>query len=288
MTRRDEHLDVLVRHLGAAYYQALHGDGSAADVTRALEKVALAKGAGAQETPQAAPAASGTRGRTGRWRVSDVMTTKVISVTRHSDYHQIARLLHEHHLTAVPVVTPEGRVVGVVSEADLLRKQELHESAGREPAWLLRPADRTKADARTAEGLMTSPAVTIGPDALLGTAARLMSARHVKRLPVVDEDGELVGIVSRTDLLRVFLRPDADIQAEVTAVLTDIVLADPAQIRVSVHNGMVALGGRLATEEQVTSAIRLIGAVDGVVGVTSKLHAPRPDNWPGAGYHIPG
>jgi CBS domain-containing protein len=285
MTRRDEHLDVLVRHLGAAYYQALHGDGSAADVTRALEKVAAAEGAGAPDP--GAPAAPGTSSRTGRWRVRDVMTTKVVSVTRHSDYHQIARLLHEHHLTAVPVVTPEGRVAGVVSEADLLRKQELHESAGKEPAWLLRPADRTKAEAKTAEGLMTAPAVTIGPDALLGTAARLMSARHVKRLPVVDEDGRLVGIVSRTDLLRVFLRPDADIKAEVTALLTDIVLADPAQVQVSVHNGMVELGGRLATEEQVTSAIRLTGAVDGVVGVTSKLHAPRPENWPGAGYHIP-
>jgi CBS domain-containing protein len=287
MTRRDEHLDVLVRHLGAAYYQARHGDGSAADVTRALQKVAEAEGAGAQETAQDAPAAPGTSGRTGRWRVSDVMTTKVISVTRHSDYHQIAGLLHEHHLSAVPVITSEGRVAGVVFEADLLRKQELHESADREPAWLLRPADRTKADARTAEELMTAPAVTIGPDALLGTAARLMSARHVKRLPVVDEDGKLVGIVSRTDLLRVFLRPDADIDAEVTAVLTDIVLADPAQVRVSVHKGMVALAGRLASEEQVTSATHLIGAIDGVVSVTSKLHVPRPENWPGAGYHIP-
>jgi len=287
MTRRDEHLDVLVRHLGAAYYQALHGDGSVADVTKALEKVAEAEGDGAQETAPAAPAAPGKPGRTGRWRVGDVMTTKVVSVTRHSDYHDIARLLHEHHLTAVPVITPEGRVAGVVSEADLLRKQELHESGDREPSWLLRPTDRTKADAKTAEGLMTAPAVTIGPDALLGTAARLMSARHVKRLPVVAEDGKLVGIVSRTDLLRVFLRPDADIEAEVLAVLTDIVLADPAQVQVSVHNGSVTLAGRLDTEEQIASALRLTGAVDGVVGVRSKLHAPRSENWPGAGYHIP-
>jgi len=287
MTRRDEHLDVLVRHLGAAYYQALHGDGSAAEVTKALEKVAEAHGEGAPEMAPTAAAAAVKTGRTGRWRVSDVMTTKVISVSRRSDYHQIARLLHEHHLTAVPVVTSDGRVAGVVSEADLLRKQELHESAEKEPTWLLRPGDRSKADAKTAQGLMTSPAVTIGPEALLGTAARLMSARHVKRLPVVDEDGGLVGIVSRTDLLRVFLRPDADIEAEVTAVLTEIVLAEPAQVQVSVHNGVVALGGRLETEEQVASAIRLAGAVDGVVGVTSKLHAPRPDNWPGAGYHIP-
>jgi CBS domain-containing protein len=286
MTRRDEHLDVLVRHLGAAYYHALHGDGSAAEVARALERVAEADGEGGAETAPAA-AAAGRPGRTGRWRVSDVMTSKVISVAGYCDYRQIARLLHEHHLTAVPVVTSDGRVAGVVSEADLLRKQELHESAEKEPTWLLRPADRSKAGAATAQGLMTSPAVTIGPDALLGTAARLMSARHVKRLPVVDADGELVGIVSRTDLLRVFLRPDADIEAEVTGVLTDVVLADPAQVRVSVHNGMVALAGRLATEEQVASAVRLTRAVDGVVGVTSKLHAPRPENWPGAGYHIP-
>lgn len=287
MTRRDEHLDVLVRHLGAAYYQAVHGGGSAADVTTALQKVAQARGEAPSRPAPAAAAAARGAGRTGRWRVSDVMTAEVVSVSRHTDYRKIARLLHEHHLTAVPVVTPEGQVAGVVSEADLLRKQELHESAAREPAWLLRPSDRTKADARTADGLMTSPAVTIGPDALLGTAARLMSARHVKRLPVVDADGKLVGIVSRTDLLRVFLRPDADIEAEATAVLTDIVLADPAQVRVSVHNGLVTLAGRLGTEEQIAAAIRLTGAIDGVVGVTSKLHAPRSENWPGAGYHIP-
>jgi CBS domain-containing protein len=284
MTRRDQHLDVLVRHLGAAYYQAVEGDGSAADVATALEKVAEAERHSATATT---PAPSAAVGRSGRWQVADVMTTDVVSVTRRTSYQQIARLLRQHHLTAVPVLTPEGRVAGVVSEADLLRKQELHEDAEHEPAWLLRPGDRGKADAQTAEGLMTTPAVTIGPDAVLGTAARVMSARHVKRLPVVDEDGKLVGIVSRTDLLRVFLRPDADIESEARAVLTDILLADPAKVHVSVHSGLVTLTGRLASEEQIAAAVRLTAAIDGVVGVVSNLHAPRPENWPGAGYHIP-
>jgi len=284
MTRRDEHLDVLVRHLGAAYYQAVQGDGSAADVATALEKVAEAERDGAP-VPASAPAAAS--GRTGRWQVKDVMTTNVVSVTRRTSYRQVARLLHEHHLSAVPVLTSEGGVAGVVSEADLLRKQELHEDAEHEPVWLLRPGDRGKAEAQTAEGLMTSPAVTIGPDAVLGTAARLMSARHVKRLPVVGEDGKLVGIVSRTDLLRVFLRPDADIESEARAVLTDLLLADPEKVHVSVHSGLVTLTGRLASEEQVAAAIRLTAAIDGVVRVISNLHAPRSENWPGAGYHIP-
>ncbi len=287
MTRRDDHLDALVRHLGVAYYQALHGDGSAADVTKAVARVTEAEREGGTGTPSTARQLSGSSLRTGRWRVSDVMTTKVVSVTKQASYRRIAELLHEQRLTALPVVDPDGQTVGVVSEADLLRKQERHENVDTKPGWQLHPTARTKAEARTAEGLMTSPAITIGPDALLGTAARLMNARHVKRLPVVDVDGKLLGIVSRTDLLRVFLRPDAEIATEASAVLTDILLADPAAVRVTARDGVVALAGRLASDEEIAAAVRLVEAIDGVVAVTSTLHAPPPENWPGAGYRIP-
>jgi CBS domain-containing protein len=286
MTRRDAQLDALVRHLGAAYYQALHGRGSAADVSQAVARVAAAAQDSDAVPLAAAESPAGPR-RTGRWQVGDVMTTKVVSVTRHASYKQIAQRLHEHQLTALPVLTPEGRVAGVVSEADLLRKQERRQRTGRRPGWQLHPATRAKTEARTAAGLMTSPAVTTGRDALLGTAAKLMSQHHVKRLPVVDDDGKLIGIVSRADLLRVFLRPDSDIAAEATAVLTDILLADPAEIRVSARDGVVTLAGRLASQEQIGAAVRLVGNIDGVVGVTSELTAPPPENWPGAGYHIP-
>jgi CBS domain-containing protein len=287
MTRRDAHLDALVRHLGAAYYQALQGSGSAADVSTALARVAEASHDGHAGPPLAASEAPARARRTGRWRVGDVMTTEVVSVTRHATYRQIVQLLHDHQLTALPVLTSEGRVIGVVSEADLLRKQERHEWTGRRPGWQLRPAVRAKSEARTAAGLMTSPAVTIGADALLGTAARLMSQHHIKRLPVVDGDGTLIGIVSRADLLRVFLRPDAGIAAEVSAVLTDMLFADPAAVRVSAHGGMVTLAGRLATQDQIDAAVRLTEAIDGVVAVTSELTAPLPQDWPGAGYHLP-
>jgi CBS domain-containing protein len=215
------------------------------------------------------------------------MTTEVVSVTRYATYKRIAQLLHEHQLTALPVLTPEGRVAGVVSEADLLRKQERHERTGRRPGWQLRPAVRAKSQARTAAGLMTSPAVTIGAGVLLGTAARLMSRHHIKRLPVVDGNGKLIGIVSRADLLRVFLRPDADIAAEASAVLTGMLFVDPAAVRVMAHGGVVTLAGRLASQDQIDAAVRLTETIDGVVAVTSDLTAPPPANWPGAGYHIP-
>ncbi len=287
MTRRDAHLDAMVRQLGVAYYQALRGTASAADVTKAVVQVAEASGDGGPGSLLAAEEAPGGTRRTGQWRVSDVMATKVVSVTREASYKQIAQLLHEHHLTALPVLTPEGRVAGVVSEADLLRKQERRGRSGHRPAWQLHPAVRAKTQARNAAGLMTAPAVTIGPEAVLGTAARLMGAHRIKRLPVVDADGKLIGIVSRADLLRAFLRPDAEIAAEASAVLTDILLADPAAIRVTAHDGVVTLAGRLASQEQVPAAVRLAEAIDGVVAVTNELHAPPPENWPGAGYHIP-
>jgi CBS domain-containing protein len=287
MTRRDDHLDALVRHLGAAYYQALHGDGSAADVSKAVAQVAEAAHDSRPVSPAAAAEVPATPRRTGRWQVRDVMTTSVVSVSRQASYRQIAQLLHDRHLAALPVLDADGSVAGVVSEADLLRKQERHERTGRRPSWQLHPATRAKAGARTAAQLMTSPPVTIGPDAPLGAAARQMNRHHVKRLPVVDGDGKLVGIVSREDLLAVFLRPDAEIAAEATAVLTEVLLADPAAVSVSAHLGMVTLTGKLASQEQIDAAVRLVEDIDGVVAVTSKLHAPPPESWPGAGYHIP-
>lgn len=223
----------------------------------------------------------------GHWRVGDVMSTRVIAVGEHTRYRQIAELLQQRQLTAVPVVTEDRRVLGVVSQADLLRKQERHGHADKTPGWQLNSVARAKAEAYTAKGLMTSPPVTIGPDELLGTAARVMHAHHVKQMPVVAADGRIVGVVSGTDLLKAYLRPDEEIAAEATDVLTGVVLADPAAIRVTAHGGVVTVAGRLATYDQLERAVRLIEAIDGVVGVVNKLHAPPPENWPSGGYHIP-
>lgn len=215
------------------------------------------------------------------------MTTRVVAVGEHARYRHIVELLHENQLTAVPVLTEDRRVIGVVSEADLLRKQERHEHPEKTPGWQLHPAARTKAEAQTAKGLMTSPAVTIGPDELLGTAARVMGAHHINQLPVVAADGTIIGVVSRTDLLQAYLRPDEEIAAEAIDVLTDIVRVDPATIRVAVRGGVITLSGRLASEAQLAAAVRQVERIDGVVSLVNKLHAPPPENWPGGGYHIP-
>jgi CBS-domain-containing membrane protein len=222
-----------------------------------------------------------------RWHVGDVMSTRPVSVGEDEHYRQIAELMHEHHVTAVPVITADRLVIGVVSAADMIRKQECRPNAEKTPGWQLHTKERAKADARTAAGLMTSPAVTIGPGELLGTAARVMTAHRVKQLPVVAADGTIVGVVSRMDLLKVFLRPNEEIAAQATDVLTGVVLADPAAFRVTAHHGVLTLTGRLASFNQIATAVRLIEAIDGVVSVTNKLHAPPPENWPGAGYHIP-
>jgi CBS domain-containing protein len=222
-----------------------------------------------------------------RWHVGDVMATRAVAVGEQAHYRQIAELLREHHLTALAVITTDRHVIGVVSAADLVRKQECHAQAEKTPGWQVHAKDRTKADARTAASLMTSPAVTIGRGELLGTAARVMRAHHVKQLPVVAADGTIVGLVSRTDLLKVFLRPDEDLAAEAIDVLTGVVLADPAAIRVTARNGVLTLTGKLARYDQIAAAVRLIEGIDGVVSVTNKLHAPPPENWPGAGFHIP-
>ena len=138
---------------------------------------------------------------------------------------------------------------------------------------------------------MTSPAITIHPDATLPGAARLMNGRHLKRLPVVEPGtvfgggvgGKLIGIVSRCDLLSVFLRPDEDIAREVREMLTQILLADPASVTVRVRNGVVALAGQLGSAEQhdlIRLAARLTWDIDGVVDVVNKLGVVQPSRRP--------
>jgi len=279
MNRRDMHYQAMLRELGAAYYEAVHGRGSTAEVASALQAVAAADEA-ATDQQQAPP---GHFGRTAtdpvapkvkRWRVRDVMTSPAVSVTEHTTYKQVARLLNEHGLSALPVLSRGGRVIGMVSEADLLHKQERQHDP--QPHGMSRRLHRraaAKAEARNAGQLMTSPAVTIHPDAPVGSAARLMNSRHLRRLPVVDPGGYLLGIVSRRDLLTVFLRPDDEIAAEVRAALTDVLLADTSAVQVRVGQGVVRLSGSLVEESQISLATDLIAAIDGVVAVHNELTA---------------
>ena len=275
MDRREMHYQAMLRELGAAYYQAVHGQGSAANVASAVQAVEKADAeTTAGPGDSGSPAASGPAHRAKRWRVCDVMTAPAVSVTEHTSYKQIARLLSEHRLSALPVLSRGGRVIGVVSEADLLHKQERqHAARPGGMSWRLHRKAAAKARARNAGQLMTSPAVTIHPDAPVGSAARLLSRHHLRRLPVVDSGGHLLGIVSRRDLLSVFLRPDKEIAAEVRAALADVLLADPAAVRVRVGQGLVSLSGQVAGDGQIAMATDLITAIDGVVAVRNELTA---------------
>jgi CBS domain-containing protein len=215
-------------------------------------------------------AGQGLRHR-GRWRVRDVMTADVVTADRNMSYKQAAKLLTDERVSAIPVVAKGGRLVGVVSEADVLRKAERR--PWRRGGGLSGRArhDRAKARARTAGQLMTSPVITIHPDASLSAAARLMNAHRIRRLPVVDTVGDLVGIVSRRDLMKVFLRPDEEITAEVSGVLGQILVEDAGQVTVGVSDGVVTLDGALGDQDLVPVAVGLTSGVDGVVAVVNRL-----------------
>ncbi len=286
MTRTDTYLDAMLRHLGAAYYESLHGRATRSDVARALDTVEehlnekSPQSAPARTPKRARPARQGDEVRQRRWarRVGDVMTGTVVTVDRITPYQEIDRLLSEHRISGMPVLKMGREVVGVVSEADLLaaedetnRQARMSSSLGRR-----RFLHKDPPASLTAGTLMTAPAVTIGADATIPAAARLMNTHHVRRLPVVDADGMLVGIVSRRDLLSVFLRPDADIIHDVWQVLGEITGTDPKDVIVTVHHGVVTLTGTMRLEpgdrhDLVALAVRLVWDIDGVVDVVNRL-----------------
>lgn len=214
-------------------------------------------------------------------KISNVMTAgdAVVRVTAETPYKEIARLLTGRGISAVPVVDDEGRTVGVVSEADLMAKESRQEPRKAPLFAGHRERDlETKSAGMTAAELMTTPAVVIGPDADVVRAARLMEDRRVKRLPVVDETGHLVGIVSRRDLIGLFLRPDEEIRAEIAE---DVVLGtlwiDPNSLDISVQDGVVTLRGEVETWSAADLICRLTLRVDGVVEVLDELTFAHDD-----------
>ncbi|GAA2784424.1 CBS domain-containing protein [Kitasatospora paracochleata] len=203
----------------------------------------------------------------GHRTVGEMMTREVVKVTPETGFREIVALLREYDITAVPVVDADGRPLGVVSEADLLRTQAAQE----DPATLLPPPQAPDVGPATARELMTSPALCTAPDASVVAAARLMARRGVKRLPVVDEEGRLVGMVSRSDLLRVFLRDDLVIRREIVEeVLGRMAGISPAAVGVEVEQGRVVLSGTIEPADLVPIVLRLCRAVDGVVSVTDR------------------
>ncbi|QNE73371.1 CBS domain-containing protein [Streptomyces finlayi] len=200
--------------------------------------------------------------------VSDVMTHTAVAVGRRASYKEIVQLMEQWKISALPVLEGEGRVIGVVSEADLLPKEEYRvdvPTASDRP-----PSDVARAQAVYAEELMSSPAVTVHPDATLAEAARIMARRRVKRLPVVDRLGLLEGIVSRGDLLKVFLRSDEDIATEIrSGVLPNV--PNTTGVEISVKEGVVVLGGHLDDRALVPLLARAVRAVEGVVDIRLDL-----------------
>ncbi|MGW1401442.1 CBS domain-containing protein [Streptomyces sp. NPDC002405] len=204
--------------------------------------------------------------------VSDVMTHTVVAVGCDAPFKEMINLMAQWKVSALPVLAGEGRVIGVVSEADLLPKEEFRDSDPDRFTQLRRLSDLAKAGAVTAEELMTSPAVTVHSDATLAEAARIMAQRRVKRLPVVNGEGMLEGMVSRGDLLKVFLRSDDDLAEEVRREIVSYLFPAPLElIHIGVRDGVVTLTGRVRDTSLVPVAARLVRAVEGVVDVECDL-----------------
>jgi CBS domain-containing protein len=207
-------------------------------------------------------------------KVRDVMTTKVVTASPDTPYKQLVQLLAEHHVSAVPVVDRRRHVLGVVSEADLLLKQE-HPHGLAEALWLesrRRRVEWAKASGAVAADLMTSPAVTVGRDTSVVAAARLLRARGVKRLPVEDPFGRLVGIVSRADLLTGFLRTDDEIRHEIleNLIRREFVMG-PERFHVNVRDGEVVLQGSCERRSLIPLLVQAVEGVEGVVRVENRL-----------------
>lgn len=205
--------------------------------------------------------------------VHDVMTPGVVTARPDTSFKEIAELFHLNDITAVPVVDDQDRPLGMVSEADLIRKEAgVPDPEGRSHGVWLRPGEQARAEAETAAELMTSPAITARAVWSVPEAARAMDKHKVKRLPVIDEAGRLVGLVSRADLLLVFLRHDAAIREEITDdVFGETFGLAPSEVHVAVQDGVVTLSGRLERKSLIPIAERLCRSVDGVVSVHQTL-----------------
>lgn len=222
-------------------------------------------------------------------KVQDVMSFPVHVITADTYFKDIAAQVQRHRVSALPVVDADRRLIGIVSEADLILKEEegftektnFFESRGRRQ-------QRSKALGLTARQLMTSPVVTVGPDTSIARAARLMRERRVKRLPVVDKDGLVLGIVSRADLLKLFLRDDDQIRREISELISRT-WPGSTGVEITVRAGMVVLRGVVQRRSDVELLSDLTKRTDGVVDVQNLLafriddNAPRtdlPQPWP--------
>jgi CBS domain-containing protein len=207
-------------------------------------------------------------------QVADVMTKNVVAVRQTAEFKDMVEVMRRRRISAFPVIDAGNKVIGVVSEADLLPREAYpHKPADYGPRRRRRAS--AKAEAFTAAELMTSPAITIGPDASVAEAAKLMSVNRIKRLPVVDESRHLTGIVSQIDLLGIFDRPDAEISEEVTdRVIASDSVTDSSEFSVAVSGGVVTVAGQVECEQVALTLLQAIWDVTGVVAVRDRLTYP--------------
>jgi CBS domain-containing protein len=206
-------------------------------------------------------------------RIKDVMTTDVVTVKPTASLKEVASILAERGISGLPVVDEDGSLLGVVSEADILFKERGPAKERRGLfAWLLEPDSAQKLEARTAQEAMSAPARTITPERPVSEAAGRMLTEGINRLPVVDDAGKLLGIVTRADLVRAFVRSDADIAHEIRedVVLKTLWIA-PESLTVSVENGNVRLGGQVETKNDAELVAAFVSRVPGTVSVDSHL-----------------
>ena len=206
-------------------------------------------------------------------KVADVMNRDVVVVSPRMPLKDVARVLVNRHFSGVPVVDDDGQVLGVVSEGDILAKER---GPGSETSIFGRALEleswANKHDARDAGDAMTSPAVTIDPLRNVSEAAALMLDRSVNRLPVINADGKLVGIVTRADLVRAFVRDDAEIEREIRDdVLLRTLWETPDRFRVRVNSGEVTLAGKVNDAHAAGTLVRFVERVPGVVNVRSRI-----------------
>jgi CBS domain-containing protein len=204
-------------------------------------------------------------------RTREIMSTPVVTVYRDTPLKEVAELMTAHHISGVPVVDRDDRLCGIISESDFLTKLEYGTPGHGNHFGLFDRLANTlgatpKLHARTAEELMTDQVVTASPDTTLRELVHLMTSRAVNRVPVV-EAGRVVGIVTRTDIVKTLARPDEAVSQEVRWSLQHDLWIDPADVAVSTRNGIVTLAGIVETRADADLAKRWAASIAGVVDV---------------------
>jgi CBS domain-containing protein len=206
--------------------------------------------------------------------VSDVMTSRVHVASPLAPFKLLVRLIQENRVSAIPIVDQQGVPVGIVSESDLLLKERRHELESSRDVFHAqkRRHDRSKADGNFASEVMTSPPITVPSGMSIGDAARLMQERNIRRLIVVDPRGRIAGIVSRSDLLQVFLRTDEELREEIAGELIPALLpSSDGEVAVEVTWNVATLSGQVERKSDAEILTRLTRELDGVVGVVDQL-----------------